>query len=284
MSCNNDNFSDGSYILLVSALISLLVGVIIIILSFKNKLIEDFTLKIIVYMAVNDIMRSLEIILFLAFGNFIIICKISGYFLEITYLSNICWAFAISANLYMVIIAKKYDLKACHKFWFILAYVVTPMLMAMPFITDSYDNQHYECSIVTGIVDSIWRLCLVYVPIWIYLFIIIFVFFKIKKKLSKTSNLGVKEIIFARGYIYSIIIGIIIIPFTILRLLEFFNQKQCYVIYFSLASECWLGLHGTFNGIAICLNKKIRKGFLNKSIQTEEYLMSFDEIKILSSQ
>lgn len=86
----------------------------------------------------------------------------------------------------MVIIAKKYDLKACHKFWFILAYVVTPMLMAMPFITDSYDNQHYECSIVTGIVDSILRLCLVYVPIWIYLFIIIFVFFKIKKKLSKT--------------------------------------------------------------------------------------------------
>lgn len=64
MSCNNDNFSDGSYILLVSALISLLVGVIIIILSFKNKLIEDFTLKIIVYMAVNDIMRSLAIILF----------------------------------------------------------------------------------------------------------------------------------------------------------------------------------------------------------------------------
>ncbi|OMJ65215.1 hypothetical protein SteCoe_38788 [Stentor coeruleus] len=278
MSCSNQNILIGSYFLLASTLISLLCGILVMILCIKKTFIEDFTLKIIVYMTFNDIIRSLAMILVSFFNKVVIICQISAYIIETTFVSNIYWAISISTTLYRVIIVKDCDYKAFHKIWVFIAFVVVPVLQAIPFVTESYGINDNECAFGTGKIDNIWRLCLVYIPAWLSLLIMTLVYFKIKKIIGKITDSPAYDIIFIRGYIYSLIIGIIIIPFTILRILQAFMQNNCFLIDFSIVAECWLALHGVFNGIALCMNKKIRKGLFSKTVTTEDFLTSFEDI------
>ena len=100
------------------------------------------------------------------------------------------------------------------------------------------------------------------------MFLALFLFIKIRSCLKPIQKNPTRNIILERGYIYAIIIILLLIPLTVQRILQVFDDS-CPSIYLSVFSYGLVALHGFFNAVVFSKNKVLKNDFYNNL--NEEY-------------
>lgn len=265
MDCSGAFLDIQYYSLLVCAILSIFGCVVVITTCIYGKLLEGFSFRIITYMAINDLIRSIAIALPVYKFGFTEACGPLGYILTLTFVSDNLWAACISITLYQVIVKNEENYEKYHKYWLVLNYVIAPILEAIPFFTDSYGYDDGLCTLKENNYANLWRLSLVYVPSWLLMILVSVIFIKVYKKLKLTQKSVMKDIIYKRGYIYPIIIVALLLPMTALRISQAITVN-CIVDYFSVFSYSLIALHGFLNAIAFWSNEIVK--FSLKRVET----------------
>ncbi|OMJ89855.1 hypothetical protein SteCoe_7940 [Stentor coeruleus] len=257
MGCPGDIVYLSYFALMIVSCISILTSTAIILLCCIGQVLEDFTQKIIIYMSLNDLIRSCSLIIPLFFESKDFICKFFGYTVVYTFIANVSWALCISSTLYLAIVKKRKDYEKYMKYWLLITYPILGCIQAIPYATDSYGFDTGICTLKQDFYGSIWRFSLLYFPYWTSLIVSCWIFIKLNKSLKDSDSQSLKSLIMKRGYIYSLIIYLMVLFLSIVRIIQLFNNS-CTVQYFSLFTDSFLGLHGLLNGIALLFNDNVQ--------------------------
>ena len=267
--CSSDYGDLQYYLFLSCASLSFFGSVYVIKSCIQRNLLNIYSFKVIFYMAINDVVRSLAISVPVHMESiFSAYCEELGYIISVTFVSNTIWAACISLTLYQVVVLKIEYYEKFQKFWLVLSYIVLPLLEGLPFITNSYGYDDGFCSLRNNIYADIWRLTIIYIPGWLLIFLVLFLFIKIRSCLKPIQKNPTRNIILERGYIYAIIIILLLIPLTVQRILQVFDDS-CPSIYLSVFSYGLVALHGFFNAVVFSKNKVLKNDFYNNL--NEEY-------------
>lgn len=241
-------------------ILSFLGSVFIISVCIYKDLLKGYSFKILVFIAINDIVRSVLTSIPLGLiGNFSY-CKIFSYLINVSFFSTIIWSSCICSTIYLILIKGEVNYERYYKYWLILAYPVTAVLEALPYITDSFEYIDGTCSLSNDFYGNIWRFTLLYVPAWSILLYTLAIFIRVYKEVKKTQKSAAKSIIFDRGFVYPIIIAIIIAPLTTLRVIDAF-YNSCLLENLIFTSFTFCSLHGFLNFLVFLLNKSVKTSF-----------------------
>lgn len=257
MGCSDDIIYVSEFALMIVSVISIIASLAIIILCCVGQILEGFTQKIIVYMSLNDLIRSFSLIIPIFFEYKGFICKFFGYPIVYTFIANVSWALCITFTLYLAIVKKRKDYEKYMKYWLLFTFPILGLIQAIPYATDSYGFDTGICTLKQDFYGSIWRFTLLYLPYWTSLLISCWVFIKLNHSLKDIDSQSLKSLIMKRGFIYSLIIFAMILFLSLVRVIQLFNNS-CGVQYFSLITDSLLGLHGLLNGIALLFNDNVR--------------------------
>lgn len=263
MSCIPDNIIINYYTFMSCSVLSAMSSIFIIVTCMKKKLYEGFAFRIVMLMAINDLIRCFIYMIPIYMIKSNEICKPLAYIVSVAFLSNISWAACISVTLYQVLISQIHNYEVYQKYWLVLNFVVIPAVEALPFIHDSYGYTNGLCSFKPGLTSNIWRSFVIYVPAWIFMVISLFIFIRLYWKVEKIQTAPAKSIIVDRGYIYTIITAFVLIPLTLLRILGFF-LSGCTIEVVGLFSYALFSLHGFLNFLAFSANKTVKIALISK--------------------
>ena len=243
--------------------LSFIFSVIVIYLIFKTSLFTTYSFKILIYISINDLLRSLIGIFETFFISNTEGCLIYGFFDNYFFLSNMILALCLTYTIYQIIVLEDYSFERHHKFWVFGSIFVPGVLEALPYTTQSYGNEGGLCLIDVDEIGTYWRFAVVYIPMMIMLILICIITFKISKKAKMLGTISFKSITYERGLIYTIIISMVLAPFFIIRIIQIF-VKSCNINSFILLMNNFYNLQGFLNSIVFFNNKTVKELLRNQ--------------------
>ncbi|OMJ85183.1 hypothetical protein SteCoe_13578 [Stentor coeruleus] len=246
--------------LLNSLSISLSLFAIIIYIMAKHLRVYAF--KLVFWMNLADLFRSLAQLIPQIYNVNFSFCEILG----VIHVSSSCltlfWSFVIAVTIYQVIVKKILDAEKYYNYWLGFGLSICGILGLVPMFYNSYGNISKDCTLKNNHVGLITKFAEFYMPAF---FIIIFntvIFYKVYKALKKENEiLGNKEEANAkRLFYYPIILVITIMPSMINRAAAFFNFESQ---YFSYAINTTWSLQGVLNPLCYSLTKPVKNYILS---------------------
>ncbi|OMJ95507.1 hypothetical protein SteCoe_1105 [Stentor coeruleus] len=268
MSCDGNISLSSTYIISAFCLISFCLSIIVMLICLLKNILESFTSRIIICMSINDAVCSLSLFLYIILAKFMNNC-ILLYSFYIGFMSNYVWALYIAITLREIIINKSSHNANYFKYWLILAYPFLITLYTMPFITGSYLDKGEFCMLAETGIQSLWLYLLFIIPFYIFTIIILIILANIYFVCRKTDKNPLKTIVIKRGYIYPLLVLIIIVPESVARSIETFTN-YCVSGDFTIFMLVLISSHGILNAITLVSNENIRRFLLNKSNTTIE--------------
>lgn len=289
MGCADDIVLIANFVIIIVSVISLIASIGVIILCFIGDILDEFTLKIVMYMSINDLIRSCALIIPLCFESKDFVCIIFGYIVVYTFISNVVWAASIIVTLYLVIIKRCKNYERFMKYWFIAAYPLLAIIQAIPYSTNSFGFNGGMCTLKDDYYGNIWRFTLLYFPYWVFLLLTIWIFYKLHIATKGQDSKTLDSLILKRGYIYSLIIFVMVVFLSAVRIIQLFNDT-CPIKYMSFSLDSILGLHGLLNGIALICNENVRyqlkykfcRDLSNKYYDPSSFSSNLDSERILN--
>lgn len=187
MACLQNYTEINYYILVACSLLSALCSIFIIVVCVIKKLYQAFSFRIVLYMALNDLIRCSVNFIPFYMDHMQSLCKPLGYIVGIAFLSNISWAASISVTLYQVLVNETQYYESSHKYWMILSYAIIPILEALPFITDSYSYNSGLCGMKQNFYGNIWRFAVLHGPAWLFMALSLYIYVRLYYKLKKSK-------------------------------------------------------------------------------------------------
>jgi hypothetical protein len=236
-------------------------GIVTIILCVMPGLMEPLSRKIMIHISINCILNSLFCILsYYAVGSF---CLFVSYFKSCLIQPAVIWAALIAKILDDSFVKKitfnpKIFLYCCF-----LNYFVIPVLLLLPFITNSYVDTNRNCTGFT--LDNfgiMWRFLLIYFPCYLITFKVIFYYVRIYKHLRKLDTFSHFALLVNRGLIYSFYCLAIFSMFSIGRTIHIFCLN-CFSFFPVFVASCLLYFQGIFNLSITLMRNDIRDGLIN---------------------
>lgn len=271
MSCKlEDNILEIYFPQAVCAVLSFVFSIMIIITYYTTEGLHIYYLKIVVYVAITDGLRSIIYVIppgFITSGFWCYVIAIMDTALA---LNLILWTLLISVILYQVIINSKENFERYEKF-FKIASVLLPLVYLLPLSTDSYRNNGTMCTYANTFAGNIWRLFLYSLPAWTFSLISVYAFCKI---FIKTNNIGLKEEIkelIINVAIYPILLFIVLLFVTIVRTIEIFDSSQCTFFIFYIVSIILTSIQGFLNSIIFFMTPMVRQSIRLKLRQRKIY-------------
>lgn len=256
------------YTTIVACSFSLIGCFFVFFLTCVSKIFEEFTSRILIMISLNDFISTISQLLALLDSS-AFLCKMIGFLFNLSFVSNVLWAFYICFSVFQVLI-QKYDRRQhIHRIWLFYVCAVTPAVLSLPFITQSYRRVGNLCSLSVDEIGLIWRFCIIYLPEWIFSIVSAGLLLKMYLFLRKRNNSPWKNLVFERGTIYSLIIFIPLTFKTCVRIIQAY-ENTCSIQYASDVSEVIFSLNGLFNSVAILLNKNVRLGLWEKYISNRK--------------
>lgn len=245
-------------IMVVVGTLSLIGSILVIFTILKKDLYKSYAFKILFYISINDVFRSLLGILPPEIVKNLVACSILAFFSYSFFLSSIVWACCLSFTIFQIIVLEDSEFERFHMYWFILAYGVVTIITALPFITSSYGYSGHVCELNVDLTGNIWRFAILYIPASILLCIICVLFVKVYRKIKLIRSDAMNNIIFNRGFIYALAIGISLLPYEILRIIQAFNNDDL-LTYIAFVNYVFLILHGFINAIIFFTNSTVKE-------------------------
>jgi hypothetical protein len=276
--CEEDElFEILKIIVLVCSVVSGIASVVIIALYLGFKELRGPSFRVLLYMSLTDLVRSI----FLAFRFLLmdsrIYCKISGLVTNATISVNAVWSVYICFMLRQMFHYFPEKPELYTKTWAFIAFFIVPSIQVFPLLTDSYGENQMVCTYKDNVIGIIWRSCQ-YSLIFLAIFVSILYYFREFFRYKHLKILTIREVIFEKGMIYSIIYLVTISAICIYRFSEFWRDF-CEIYGLSFMSNILVTLHGFLNFLALFNNKNIRKTIFRLCCRKMERLDS-DEIII----
>ncbi|OMJ73216.1 hypothetical protein SteCoe_28161 [Stentor coeruleus] len=175
------------------------------------------------------------------------LCAITTNYMTIT---STMWSLFISVVLYQAIFKSIVKAEKYTKVWFVIIFCILPLVFLLPLITGSYGLVSINCTFKENFSGNMWRIGLFYIPGWIMIFVSVYAYFTIFKRINfELIDTGTK-IILRKVILYPLLIIFLFIMLSILRILEIILPTSCGLAYFS----------------AFCLSLYASQGFWNAVI------------------
>lgn len=270
------------YMMLTFSILTIIFSIPVIIIILKQKLYTSYAFRILLYLAINDLYKSI-----LGFFppksikdstcNFI---AITNYFVN---LSNISWAGCLNMIIFQIIVLEQSNFEKYQRLWFMCSYCIPALLSTLPLITDSYGYSEGFCELKMNETGNIWRFSIFYIPVTVNLVVTAVLFAKVYRKVGMIGSENMKFVVFERGFIYSLIISCVILPFEIVRIIQLF-MNSLELDTAALIGYCISLLHGFSNSIVFFANKTVRSTLTEKKTsETKKKTMSESNSSLLIS-
>ena len=244
--------------LVLSSSLSLISSLSVITSIIYKRMYQSFAYKILFYISVNDCLRSAAGFLE-ATHTTDLLCSLAGFIITSTYMSNLLWATCLSLTLYQIIVLEHSDLsKFYHKTWVFMNSFIVGIIFLVPVFTKTYIRTEYSCELSQDIFGLIWRYGFTYCPSYIMFSINLYFFVKIYRKVRRIGIISMKAVVFDKGFIYSIILLIIIPPLSAARIAQLFNDG-CQVWFAAFICYLIATIHGFINAIFFFCNASVRE-------------------------
>lgn len=266
------NISDSSefFIMISFAILTIVFSIPVIIIIIIKKFYQNYAFRILLYIAINDILKSI-----LSFFPPLLIkdspiCTLIATATYFILLSNISWACCINATIFQIIVLESPNFERYQNFWLVFSYLIPAVFSFLPLITSSYGYSEGFCELKLNKMGNIWRFSIFYIPVTMNLIITLLLFIKVYRKVKNFEMEEIKNVIFVRGFIYSIIISSVIVPFEAVRILQLFIDSKALETA-ALIGYCISLLHGFANSVVFFFNKTVRSA-LSKNQNNEDEL------------
>ena len=269
---------------LITSVLSLIGSLIVISIIAYYKLHNSYCFKILLFISINDLIRSIAGITILFGKNIGIICTIFALIMDSLSISNLIWSLCITYTIFQIVVCEEVNFTKHYRKWLLFSYPLPIFLSSLPAITSSYGHEEGICELDKTFKGSIWRFSVFYLPIIIILSLIMIMLAKILKKIESINSDSLIELILERGFIYAFIIITIEIPFCIFRILELFIN-HCSLEYAILGWMSLFFMQGFANTIIFFFNKSVKQtltkrelSFAYQSFGNESLTISFSSV------
>ena len=242
------NRDDFGYILIVCSTLSIISSLIILYLYSFYELMRGYFNKIILYVAITDLLRCSFIIIPCDSISNIWAQQIIGAVIESTLLISLIWSSCIAVTLYQVLIHSIHNFDKYHKYWFFISFVAIPVIFCIPLYTKSYGVNGPICVFSLNETAYIWRISIDYIPGVIVIFITLYLYIKIYYTVNHLEILPEKKKLIRKLLLYPLIMIIDVTPVITTRMLEIF-YNFCGINFMLVVSLSVFSLHGVFNVI-----------------------------------
>ena len=244
--------------------------IIVIVLCLLPKVMESLTKKIIISIAVNNLLNNLSFLVSIhSTGGF---CIFISYFKSTLLTSGVIWASLISKILYELLVKESQPKPYLFKLSCFICYVIIPILFLLPFTTSSYSDIDYYCvGIENNLHGIIWRFVLVYIPCFLIIFQVIFYYFRIYKILKKSDSFTPLSFLMNRGLTYSFIFLIAFFLLSLARIIQLLNP-DCTSTILVVIGVTLIDLQGFFNVCITISRPDVRKSLRKSKVYRERVI------------
>jgi hypothetical protein len=231
-------------------------SLIIIVLYLVFSELRGPSFKVLLYMSLTDLIRSILLSLPFDWQDNKTYCKIAGLIANATISTNAIWSVSICFMLHQIHVYYPEQPKFYQKTWIVTGFLIAPAFQCLPLLTDSYSKNQFGCTYKNDTTGILWR-SFQYSFIVISILASILYYVRDFLRLRHLKIFTVWQVVFEKGMIYSVIFLVIICVISIYRFVEF-EKSFCEIYGLSILSYSLLALHGFFNFVAIFFNKNLR--------------------------
>jgi hypothetical protein len=256
------------YMLVISVQsVSVLACLVVILLYIWLKDLQQFTFKLVVYLAASDIVKGCA--MFLSAEN-ATSCFIQGILIVYFQLVSILWVGVISYVLYTVVVNGNFGVKHKERQFVLLCTLLPLCACILPIPFHKYGYSQGFCFVEDSrsdlLLEALLRAVVIYIPLYSVFAYVFFtyhrVFTVIHKNSAKDSSADADAYIY-KLYLYPVVLVGCYLPFTVYRIYSFIMMGQT-SYSFAFASVFFLCLSGLCNALAYGLNKHVRSAVVQK--------------------
>lgn len=217
---------------------------------FKFTQIQTFSNKLIFNLALSQNITSFSYFIPYKIVPNEMVCLATGLAFNSLQLSTIFWTFSIVLTL-NILIGKPYNSSLkFYKYWVFTAWIIIPAINLLPLLTNSYsypnNGDGYTCTYKSNdFISDLWRATLFYVPAWIFIILSSVIYCKVYKKVNELRLEGESKEFINRLFFYPLILLGILIPLSILRIYQIFEDNCVTDFMFKIISILF-GIQGFF--------------------------------------
>ena len=239
--------------------------IIVLILCLLPGVMEALTKKIIISIAVNNLLNNLFFLLSIhSTGNF---CLFVSYFKLTLLPSGVIWAALISKVLYELLVKRDQPKPYLFKVCCFMSYVVIPILFIIPFTTHSYSDTSYDCHGFThDLLGILWRFILIYIPCFFIMLQVCFYYISIYKVLKRSDSFTPLSFLLNRGLIYSLVFMIAFFMLSVARIIEIFHPS-CTSTILVLIGVLLIDLQGFLNVCITISRPDVRNSLRSRKVR-----------------
>ncbi|OMJ83257.1 hypothetical protein SteCoe_15845 [Stentor coeruleus] len=249
--CSKESLNTISYYLQASSGAFGFIGALSIIIAYLSyKDLRTYYFQAVFFTSIADGLKAT--VYFVPFSALKIseVCYICAITTNYMTIASAMWTLFISVVLYQALFKSVVEVEKYIKIWCIFVFCIMPLVFILPLITDSYGLLTINCTFKENFSGNLWRIGLFYLPGWVMIFVSLYTYFKIFKKLNfELIDRDTKSIL-KKVILYPLVIIFFFIMLSTLRILENRLSSSCELKYFS----------------AICLSLYASQGFWNAMI------------------
>lgn len=258
------------YTMLFANVLSILGSLFIIIIFLSFRSLQKFAFTLVFILGILDLFNSIAFAIpTYNSDDSSAECQIQGILLNFFTLIGVLWTAYIAFSLYYILAKNQIFPEKYWKHSLVGLILICILNTMIPIITDTYGTVAGWCWIEqTNELDTGFfeRYFLFFIPLWLTVFFIIFLYVKVLKVLRCNYNdeCTVKSLNKKLTY-YPIILILCFLPYTVKALLEL-NQIEFVVEYqvaFTIVAGVFRSLNGFLNALVYGNTKKVR-GLLRK--------------------
>ncbi|OMJ85182.1 hypothetical protein SteCoe_13577 [Stentor coeruleus] len=245
-----------SVIILNALSISLCLFAIIIYIFAKHLRIYAF--KLVFWMNLADLFRSIAQIIPVIYKINDSFCEILGIIHMFSSCLTLYWAFVIAVTIYQVLVKKILDVEKYYTYWLGFGLTICAICGIVPMLYNDYGYLLGDCTLKNNFAGLVTKFAEFYFPAFIISISNTVIFYRVYKTLKKEHELvSNKEKIDAkRLFYYPVVLIITVTPSTIDRALRFFDIES--QMLYEVAGVLWT-IQGILNPLCYSLTKPVKE-------------------------
>lgn len=273
--CNEHHiFSVFYYTLLSCSIITALSCLFMIFVYTKYNNLRGLSLKIVFWISINDLIRSVFYMIPLIYLDNQTLCVIYGFFINVTFTNNAIWAIYIVISLQRVLFSFNKETKTYFNYALLITLIAIPLYHIGPVITNSFGQNRGICTFKNDGLGLIWRSIQMSI-IFLVAILSIIIYLNIYFKAKRFEILTMFDLIFQKGMIFAIITITTSTTLILFRYLEI-SYGLCNTYIIGIISCIAISLHGFFNFLGVLGNHNIRNTLRDTFMQRTRSASSLD--------
>lgn len=255
------------YSVLVSASISLIFCILLLIGIILIKDFYSLSYKLILYLCLTDMLTSIAFLLPNSSEN---ICIAQAYLINFSILSSFLFTGVIMHYLKWSIVYEKQQSWQLELYYIVIAWMFPAILSVIPILTDSYDNAGEWCwipekKIINYVLQFFEGFGTALVIIVYNVHSLLAISRKLKKDTSNDmENEGIRKKLMKRMVYYPLIIGLCVLPAGINRVANIFNKEIKELEILAGVAQCLMGFGNCIvYGFTDNFKKRLKSKFTN---------------------